>query len=223
MRPERSFLLGALLALAVAVFPGCAGRMGPPPDALSPQPFALPDVPSAPPDAPCPPPPPEARTALSAAERAYVDGMGALQEKENERALGLFSAALKEEPAFPDASRGFDEALVALKKEGDSANAQGKAEEAGRRWMETLRHFGSPAARGKTYPFTRAELQGQVARLTAAQMEKGLLLYRKGEIPSAIAAWKKILAYDPENEEAARSIRTASTQYENLKKIPPAR
>jgi hypothetical protein len=64
-------------------------------------------------------------------------------------------------------------------------------------------------------------VQGQVDRLTAAQMEKGLLNYRKGDIPAAISAWKAILAYDPENEEATRSIRTASTQLENLKKIPP--
>lgn len=148
--------------------------------------------------------------------------MAALQEGANERALELFSAALKEKPVYPEASRGFDEALVALKRQGDAANAQGRAEEAGKRWMVTLRHINHTASKGRTYPFTRAEVQGQVDRLTAAQMEKGLLLYRKGDIPAAIAAWKTILAYDPDNEEAARSIRTASTQLENLKKIPPA-
>jgi hypothetical protein len=129
---------------------------------------------------------------------------------------------LKEKPGHPDASRGFDEALVALKKSGDSASAQGRMEEAGKRWTGTLRYIGHPATKGRTLPFTRADVQGQVDRLTAAQMEKGLLNYRKGDIPASIAAWKTILAYDPDNEEAARSIRTASTQLENLKKIPPA-
>jgi tetratricopeptide (TPR) repeat protein len=231
-------LLAPLLALSFAAFPGCARRVAAPAAetaATAPQPTVTrpPEpaaaVPAPPPEAPpaaaplAPPPPPEAPPAATAAHKAYAAGLAALQEGGHQRALELFAAAMKEKPAFPEASRSFDEALVAVKKGGDAVNAQGKPEEAGRRWMAVLRQFQHPAAKGKTYAFTRAEVQGQVDRLTAAQMEKGLLLYRKGEIPAAIACWKTILAYDPENEEAARSIRTASTQLENLKKIPPVR
>ncbi len=146
----------------------------------------------------------------------------ASRDGEYERALELFSAAWKEKPDLPGFSQEFDEALLGLKKNGDAARAQGKPEDAGKHWMGTLRYINHPAAKGKPYPFTRGEVQGEVDRLTAGQMEKGLLHYRKGDIPAAIAAWKVILAYDPENAEAARSIRTASTQLENLKKIPPA-
>ena len=226
--------LGLLLALAVTVSAGCAWRKAPQPaETAAPATGTIEAVPPAPAAAPAPPPPavpvlpplasPETAPAVSAAEKAYAGGMAALQEGANERALELFSAALREKPGYPEASRGFDEALVALKKQGDAANAQGRVEEAGKRWMGTLRHINHTASKAKTYPFTRAEVQGQVDRLTAAQMEKGLLQYRKGDIPAAIAAWKTILAYDPDNEEAARSIRTASTQLENLKKIPPAK
>jgi hypothetical protein len=52
-------------------------------------------------------------------------------------------------------------------------------------------------------------------------MEKGLVEYRKGNIEAAIASWKSILAYDPSHAEALRSVRTAATQLENLKKINP--
>jgi tetratricopeptide (TPR) repeat protein len=225
--------LGLLLALAVTVSSGCAWRKAPQPaetaapapepiEATPPAPAAAPTLP--PPAVPAPPPLASRETApaVSAAERAYAGGMAALQEGGTERALDLFSAALKEKPGYPEASRAFDETLVALKKQGDAAYTQGKAEEAGKRWMNTLRHINHASAKGKSYPFTRAEVQGQVDRLTAAQMEKGLLNYRKGDIPAAIASWKTIIAYDPENEEATRSIRTASTQLENLKKIPAA-
>ena len=225
--------LALALALAVTVSSGCAWRKAPQPaetaapatgtiEAVAPAPAAEPAPP--PPAAPAPPPlaSPEAAPAVSAAEKAYAGGMAALQEGGTERALDLFAAALKEKPGYPEASRAFDEALVATKKQGDAAYAQGKTEEAGKRWMDTLRHINHAGSKGKAYPFTRAEVQGQVDRLTTAQMEKGLLNYRKGDIPAAIAAWKTILAYDPENEEAARSIRTASTQLENLKKIPRA-
>jgi tetratricopeptide (TPR) repeat protein len=149
--------------------------------------------------------------------------MAALKEGAYEHALEQFSAAWKEAPGYPGASEKFDEALLALKKTGDAAHTQGKLEEAGKRWMGTLRYLNSPVAKGKTYPFSRTDVQGQVDRLTAGLMEKGLLNYRKGDIPAAIAAWKTVLSYDPENEEAARSIRTASKQLENLKKIPPAK
>ena len=226
MRIRLHLPLALLLVFAVTAVSGCAWRQTPPPaektGVPAPEPFKAPPPPPSPAPSPPPPPSPEAPPAVSAADKAYAGGMAALQEGGNERALELFSAALKEKPGYPEASRGFDEALVALKKQGDAANAQGKAEEAGKRWMAALRHINQPAAKGKTYPFTRAEVQGQVDRLSAAQMEKGLLNYRKGDIPAAIAAWKTILAYDADNEEAARSIRTASTQLENLKKIPPA-
>jgi tetratricopeptide (TPR) repeat protein len=149
--------------------------------------------------------------------------MTAMEEGEHERALEQFSVALKEQPGYPGASEKFDEALLSLKKNGDAAYAHGKPEEAGKRWMATLRYLNSPAAKGRTYAFSRSDVQGQVDRLTAGLMEKGLLNYRKGDIPGAIDAWKTILSYDPENEEAARSIRTASKQLENLKKIPPTK
>jgi tetratricopeptide (TPR) repeat protein len=146
-----------------------------------------------------------------------------MEEGEHERALEQFSAALKIDPAYPGASEKFDEALLALKKNGDAAHTKGKLEEAGKRWMDTLRYLGSPAAKGKTYAFSRGDVQGQVDRLTARLMEKGLLEYRKGDIPAAIAAWKTILSYDPGNEEASHSLQTASKQLENLKKVPPAK
>jgi tetratricopeptide (TPR) repeat protein len=229
-----------LLAFPALVIPGCAelkATLLPEPGAQIPAASAtVPPArsPAVPPEAPPakPPaapalrpgvPPVAALPPVSAADKAFAGGLTALRDGEYERALDLFSAAWKEKPGHPEISQGFDEALFALKKTGDAAYAQGKPEDAGKRWMGTLRYLNNPAAKGKTYPFNRGEVQGQVDRLTAGQMGKGLLHYRKGDIPAAIAAWKTILAYDPENEEAARSIRTASTQLENLKKIPPAK
>ena len=177
--------------------------------------------PGAPPEKPPPPPAPSKAPAVSTADKAFADGMAALQAGGHESALELFAAAWKENPGHPGVSQEFDGALLALKKNGDAAYAQGKLEDAGKRWMGTLRYIGHPAAKPKTYPFTRTEVQGQVDRLTAGLMEKGLLDYRKGGIEAAIADWKTILSYDPGNEEAAKSLKTAVTQLENLKKLPP--
>ena len=156
-------------------------------------------------------------------DKLFAEGMTALREGGHERALELFSAAWQEKPGHAGVAREFDGALLALKKNGDAAYAQGKWEDAGKRWMGTLRFITHPAANWRDYPFTRSEVQAKVDRLSESLMEKALTEYRRGEVPSAIADWKTILSYDPEHEEAARSLRTASKQLETLKKMPPGK
>jgi len=148
--------------------------------------------------------------------------MSVLREGGQERALELFAAAWKEKPGHAGVAAEFDGALLALKKNGDAAYDQGKIEDAGKRWMGTLRFIAHPAANSRGYPFTRSEVQAKVDRLSASLMEKALLDYRKGNIQSAIAEWKTILSYDPANEEALKSVKTGTAQLEQLKKLPPA-
>jgi len=167
--------------------------------------------------------PVEKPPSVSAADKMFADGMAALQEGRHERALELFSGAWQEKPGHPGVAREFDGALLALKKSGDAAHAQGKWEDAGKRWMGTLRFITHPASNGRSYPFTRSEVRAKVDRLTAALTEKALTAFRRGELPSAIADWKTILSYDPGHEEAARSLRTATKQLETLKKMPPGK
>lgn len=161
--------------------------------------------------------------AISVADKLFAEGMAALQEGRHERALELFSAAWQEKPGHAGVAREFDVALIALEKNGDAAYAKGKWENAGKRWMGTLRFITHPAANSGGYPFTRSEVLAKIGRLSEALMEKALTEYRRGEIPAAIADWKTILSYDPGNEEAARSLRTASKQLETLKKMPPGK
>jgi thioredoxin-like negative regulator of GroEL len=156
-------------------------------------------------------------------EKKFADGMAALQEGGHERALELFSGAWQEKPGHAGVAREFDDALLALKKNGDAAYAQGKWEEAGKRWMGTLRFITHPAANWRIYPFTRSEVQAKVDQLSAALTVMALTEYRRGDVPSAIAGWKTILSYDPGHEEAARSLRTATKQLEMLKKMPPGK
>ena len=168
--------------------------------------------------------PPAAKPpAIPLSDKLFAEGMAALQEGGHERALELFSAAWQEKPRHPGVAREFDGALLALKKNGDAAYAQGKWEDAGKRWMGTLRFITHPAANWRTFPFTQSEVRKSVDLLTEALTEKALTEYRRGEIPAAIADWKTILSYDPGHTEAARSLRTASKQLETLKKMPPGK
>ena len=211
-------LLPRKAALPPKAPPPAAAPTAPAP-AAKPVPAKVPPtaVPPAKPPPEAPPPPP----AVSIADIAYANGAAALEEGRPGRALDLFAEAWKEVPGHPGVGQNFAGALERLKKQGDEAEQKGKPEEAGRAWSASLSYLSHPAAKGKVLPFTRADLQGSIDRLSKTLMDKGLVEYREGRFESAISWWQTILSYDPSNEEAAKSVRTATTQLENLKKIPP--
>jgi tetratricopeptide (TPR) repeat protein len=220
----------------MTTFSGCAGLLktsrtppsatadAAPPVATPPAAPPIATPPAAPPVAKPPAAPPIAKPPeVSTADKLFAEGMTALQEGGHERALELFSAAWKEKPGHAGVAREFEVALLALKKNGDAAYAQGKREDAGKRWIGTLRFISHPALNSGGLPFTRSEVRTKVDNLTAALTEKALTEYRRGEIPAAIADWKTILSYDPGHEEAIRSLQTASKQLETLKNLPPGK
>jgi len=182
-----------------------------------------PPAPAVTPPAIPPPAPVVVPPAIPAADKLFAEGMETLQQGGHERALELFSAAWHEKPGHAGVAREFDGALLALKKNGDMAYAQGKWEDAGKRWMGTLRFITHPAANWRGYPFTRSEVRAKIDQLSAALTVMALTEYRRGDVPSAIAGWKTILSYDPGHEEAARSLETATKQLETLKKMPPGK
>ncbi len=142
-----------------------------------------------------------------------------MRDGDFERALDRFGAAWKESPGHPGVHYLYADAVGGLKKSGDDAFQRGQAEEAGRKWTGVLGAMGHPAVRGRALPFAKTELRAAVDRLTASLLEKALVKYREGKLEAAIALWRAILSYDPANEEASKSVRTATTQLENLKKM----
>jgi len=222
---RRKALPGTLLflALSASTLQGCAWRSKtfratPPAVPPAAAPAAIPPA-----AAPAVEPPAVIPPMIPASDKLFAEGMTVLQEGGHERALELFSAAWQEKPGHAGVAREFDGVLLALKKNGDAAYAQGKWEDAGKRWMGTLRFITHPAANSRGNPFTRNEVRAKVDNLTAALTEKALTEYRRGEVAAAIAGWKTILSYDPGHEEAARSLQTASKQLETLKKMPPGK
>ncbi len=161
--------------------------------------------------------------AATPADKAYAAGAAALREGNHERALDQFALSWQENQENPALSRDFAAALEALKRSGDEAFRQEITDDAGKKWTAALRYVGHPALKGRALSFSRADLKGNVDRLSTALMEKGLKEYRMGNLDAAIAIWRSILSYDPGNVEASKSIRTTTTQLENLKKLPPAK
>lgn len=198
----KKLLAISILALLIAACGILPRKTAPPPAGTSPN---------------VPPPP----SAGAIADNAYANGVAALEEDRPGRALDLFVEAWKEAPGHHGVRQSFPAALERLKKQGDEAEQQGNPEKAGKAWMASLSHLSHPAAGGMPLSFTRTDLKESIERLSRTLMDKGLVEYREGRFESAISLWQKILAYDPANEEAAKSVRTATTQLENLRKITP--
>lgn len=206
----------AVAVLCILIIGGCVARTVPPP--------SEPPRPAVPPprEVPRPPvPPPRAGSPPSSADNNYIEALSMMEEGKFERTLELFLAVWKEMPGHPGVEENFPNAVEGLKKNGDEALRQGRIEEAGRRWAAASRHLSHPALKGRSLSFSKAELKGSLDKLTENLMEKGLADYRQGRIETAIATWRQILAYDPSHEEAAKSVKTATTQLENLKKLTP--
>lgn len=168
------------------------------------------------------PPPAPVSGPAAEAEREQAAGEAAAREGSYEKALGHFAAAWAAAPESAETGAGFAAALEGLKRSGDEAFRQGRLGEAGRRYAAALAHAGHPAARAKPPSFTKADLKAASDRAAAALMEKGLVEYRKGDLEAAVEQWRAILSFDPGHAEAVKSIQTATTQIENLKKLPPA-
>lgn len=144
-----------------------------------------------------------------------------MKEGRFERALALFADVWKEIPGYRGVEENFPAALEGLKKSGDEALRQGRAGEAGKRWMAALKFLSHPALKGKKLSFSKGDLKESVDKLTDNLMEKAVADYREGRLEEAIATWRDILAYDPAHEEANKSVKTATTQLESLKKMTP--
>jgi len=188
----------------------------PPPHAVTPPPVVTP------PRVGAPPPAAASRPAVpSSVDKTCLEGVALMKEGKFERAMELFADVWKEIPGHRGVEEDFPVALVGVKKSGDESQRQGRAGEAGKRWMAALKFFSHPALKGKKLPFSKEDLKESVDKLTDNLMEKGLADYREGRLEEAVATWRNILAYDPAHEEANKSVKTATTQLENLKKLTP--
>lgn len=91
---------------------------------------------------------------------------------------------------------------------------------AGRLYTALLESKVTSAAQLGLLSFDDGYLKRQIRICTQALMETGLVKYRDEQLDDAIAAWEKVLVFDPENRTVLRAIDTANRQRSSLKKMP---
>jgi tetratricopeptide (TPR) repeat protein len=72
---------------------------------------------------------------------------------------------------------------------------------------------------GKALSFDEDYLRKQIKACGDRLTEQGLVLYRQQNLNEAVAIWKKVLTFDPNNKTVIKNIDTANLQLRNLKSI----
>lgn len=117
----------------------------------------------------------------------------------------------------------FGEAYVAsmngLAGEGLRQLAGGDYGAAGASFRKALDNYPEDATLRARVNYPPRKLEDSLNECSRKLMDEGLVLYRGGNLTGAIAAWKKILAFDPANQEASKAVETATVQLKRLKSI----
>jgi tetratricopeptide (TPR) repeat protein len=164
-------------------------------------------------------------------------GQQLLKQGKYKEAMVEFEAVLKADPSSQPAALGLRSAQKKLKEERDKVvqnliqlNESGlqayHREEylkAGLAWKETLDLFRSQndPTLERELPFKVEEVTTHLDQLIRILVDRGVLLYRQGELQNAVYAWQDVLVVEPEHVEAKDYINKARVKMETLETLSP--
>lgn len=183
------------------------------------------------PPQPPPPPPPQIikeNPRLEGAQRLLKQG-------KYKEAAAEFEAVLRADPSSAAAANGLQaaqkklkeerdrivQALIQLNERGLEFYHQNEYLKAGQTWKEALNLYNAQndATLEQELPFPIDEVNGRLDQLVRLFMDRGVLLYRRGDLQNAIYAWQDVLLIQPEYTEAKDYIRKAQVKMETLDKL----
>lgn len=134
-------------------------------------------------------------------------------------AIDIYSAAYNRNPGNEDLLDTYTEALETVKVTADRAFENQDFAKAGELYS-TLSHsgIGQKPLQGEL-SFDADYLDKRIRACAKMLIELGIVKYRAGDLEKAIAIWKKVLVFDPADQEARTAIETAKIQLQNLKQI----
>lgn len=167
-------------------------------------------------------------------------GQQLLKQGKHKEAIVEFEAVLRADPSSQPAVLGLRSAQKKLKEEREKTarsliqlNENGlqfyHREEylrAGLAWKEALELFRSQndPTMEQELPFRIDEITTHLDQLIRILVDKGILLYRQGELQNAVYAWQDVLIVEPEHAEAKDYIHKARVKMETLETFssPPS-
>ncbi|MHB8094146.1 MAG: hypothetical protein ACYDH0_04315 [Candidatus Aminicenantales bacterium] len=137
--------------------------------------------------------------------------------------IGEFGAAiracrgvLESYPKDPGLAADYIKSIESVRSSGEGAFTKRDFALAGRAFYALKAGLPLFPGTGKTISFNPRVLDERLAVCRTALTRQGLEYYRKGELAEAVAVWRSLLVFDPDNAQIKKSIESASAQ---LKKV----
>jgi len=110
-----------------------------------------------------------------------------------------------------------------IKAVADKAFDEGDFASAGKTYNVLLKKHSCFTGFVQRLSFDRAYLNTKLSHCKKSLSTQGFQEYRKGNLGEAVAAWRSLLAIDPDNASVKEVIRTATLQQKNLQKLTAGR
>jgi tetratricopeptide (TPR) repeat protein len=140
------------------------------------------------------------------------------------KAVGLYRAALLDQPGERSARADYASAILEIKAAGDRALAERDYAAAGRIHGLLLNNLGSfegleGLGKAAAASLRKDRLVEAIKVCRQGLTNSGLVEYRKGDLEKAIEIWDSLLAFDPGNAEIKKAVETAKAQLGKVKRV----
>jgi len=135
-----------------------------------------------------------------------------------QKAINVYGDLLQHYPRDPTVQAQCTALLESIETRAELAFEKDDLALAGSAYRVLQKNFGTNLFRACSLSFSRDHVDGRIAACRRKLFDDGLEQYRSGNLPRAIAAWKSILTFDPEDPEVKKATETATLQMKNLEK-----
>jgi tetratricopeptide (TPR) repeat protein len=140
------------------------------------------------------------------------------------KAVGLYLAALKDQPGEKSARADYAAAILEIKAAGDKALTGRDYATAGRIHSLLLNSVGSfegfeGIGKAAAESLRKDRLVEAIKVCRQGLTNSGLAEYRKGNLEKAIEIWDSLLVFDPGNAEIKKAVETAKAQLGKVKRV----
>lgn len=152
------------------------------------------------------------------AEDTAKQGQALLALGEYKKALDLYSGAY-DKYHYQGMRGGYIRIGEQIRNTADAAYQRGDFAEAGGVYTILFESGITTRDFARSLSFDDDYLMKQIGASSKALTELGLMRYREAKLEEAIAVWKKVLLFDPDNKGVKSAIDTATMQLQKLKSI----
>jgi tetratricopeptide (TPR) repeat protein len=137
---------------------------------------------------------------------------------EYQKAIDAYNVEYRKQPQDPSLVKEYVKSLDDIKSTADKALDEQDFASAGKNYNVLLKNYPRFKFFDKRLSFNRTYLNTKISHCKQSLSKQGFQEYRKGNLSTAIALWRSLLAIDPHNKEIKEALRIAKLQQKNLQK-----